>query len=194
MGLFSSLFGKKKPFKVHNKVWMLEETKNKMLAEQLKNSSTKTLLVSFFDETYKRMETLVADLPQVKLMKASDIVQRRKDTDLKIWFSQTDKELLFAEHYPLLREEEEVLQYLAELSGAEVNAQFYISLEDPLIIRFSGDKIKSMMERMGMAAEENLQHTMIDNSIQRAQEKLQEKIPRAIKTNSAAEWFKVNAA
>lgn len=192
MSLFSSLFGKKKSLNIHNKVWMQEATKDKKLAEYLSSTTGKVLLISFFEETAKKMEALCAGKPGIKCMKASDILLHRKDTELKIWFSQSEKELLFSEHYPLRNEEEEVLQYIAGLSGEPVSAVFFTSLEDPLIAAVSGQSIKSMMEKLGMGPEEMLQHSLIDSSIKRAQEKLQEKTQQPIRANSAKEWFRLN--
>jgi hypothetical protein len=193
MSLFSSLFGKKKPFTIHNKVWMEEPMKDKKLMEHLASSAEKKiLLISFFEETHKKMEEAVSGMPHIKCMKAGDITQHRRDTELKVWFSSMEKELLFAEHSPLLLEEEEALQLMADLSGQEMQAVFYISLDDPIIAAFSGTKVKSMMERMGMAPEEMIQHSMIDSSIQNAQKKLQEKVGMPMKANSLKEWFSVN--
>ncbi|MFL5752744.1 MAG: hypothetical protein ACJ76F_05010 [Bacteroidia bacterium] len=190
MGLFSSLFGKKKPFSIHNRVWADEKVKDNMLADHLKSAEKSILLVSFFEETHSRME--IFSSAHVKSLRASDIVQRRKDAELKTWLSQPDQELIFAEHFPFFSEEELVLQYLADLSGAQVSADFYISLDDPIIVAVSGDKVKSLMQRMGVDPEEMIRHSMIDSSIQKAQEKIQEKVAVAVKANSLKEWFRLN--
>lgn len=58
--------------------------------------------------------------------------------------------------------------------GDPGSSQFYVSLEDNLMRLFQSDRIASMMDKMGHKDGENLQHSMLSKSIERAQKKVEE--------------------
>lgn len=66
------------------------------------------------------------------------------------------------------------------------------SLDDALIQHFGGDRLKSLMEKLGHKEGEILEHSMISASIQKAQEELDRNVSDPIDAASAAEWFALN--
>ena len=58
--------------------------------------------------------------------------------------------------------------------GDPGSSQFYVSLEDNLMRLFGSERIAKMMDRMGLAEGEVIQHSMISKSIERAQKKVEE--------------------
>ncbi|MEJ7737126.1 MAG: preprotein translocase subunit SecA [Chitinophagaceae bacterium] len=58
--------------------------------------------------------------------------------------------------------------------GDPGTSQFYASLEDDLMRMFGSDRIASLMDKMGYKEGEVIQHSMITNSIERAQKKVEE--------------------
>ena len=58
--------------------------------------------------------------------------------------------------------------------GDPGSSQFFVSLEDNLMGWFGSDRIAKMMDRMGHEEGEAIQHSMISNSIERAQKKVEE--------------------
>ncbi|MEE6186860.1 preprotein translocase subunit SecA [Niabella digestorum] len=58
--------------------------------------------------------------------------------------------------------------------GDPGSSQFYVSLEDDLMRMFGSDRIASMMDKLGYKEGDVIQHSMISNSIQRAQKKVEE--------------------
>ena len=52
-------------------------------------------------------------------------------------------------------------------------SRFYLSLEDPLMRLFASDTVKNMMRRMGMEYGESISHSMVTNSIIKAQRKVE---------------------
>ncbi len=58
--------------------------------------------------------------------------------------------------------------------GDPGSSLFYIALEDDLMRMFGSERIASLMDRMGYKEEENIQHSMISKSIERAQKKVEE--------------------
>ena len=51
--------------------------------------------------------------------------------------------------------------------------RFYISLDDDLMRRFASEKVKNMMKRLGMTADEAIEHNMVTKSIERAQKQVE---------------------
>ncbi len=58
--------------------------------------------------------------------------------------------------------------------GDPGSSQFYVSLEDDLMRMFGSERIASLMDKLGYKEGDVIQHTMISNSIQRAQKKVEE--------------------
>jgi preprotein translocase subunit SecA len=54
-------------------------------------------------------------------------------------------------------------------------SRFYLSLEDDLMRIFAGDRVKNLMERMGMPDNEPIEHPMVTKSIENAQKKVEER-------------------
>ena len=52
-------------------------------------------------------------------------------------------------------------------------SQFYVSLEDELMRRFGGDKLKSLMTSLGLPDDEPIQNKIISNTIESAQKKIE---------------------
>ncbi len=57
--------------------------------------------------------------------------------------------------------------------GDPGETQFYVSLEDQLMRVFASDMLKSMMGKLGMPEDEPIQHKIISNSLESAQEKIE---------------------
>ncbi len=58
--------------------------------------------------------------------------------------------------------------------GDPGSSQFFVSLEDNLMRLFGSERIAKLMDRMGLDDGEVIQHSMITNSIERAQKKVEE--------------------
>jgi preprotein translocase subunit SecA len=59
--------------------------------------------------------------------------------------------------------------------GDPGSSRFYLSLEDDLMRIFAGDRVKALMERMGMPDNEPIMHPWVSKSIQDAQRKVEER-------------------
>ena len=57
--------------------------------------------------------------------------------------------------------------------GDPGTTQFYISLEDELMRRFGGDKLKNIMERLGLPEDQPIQNAIISKQIESAQTKIE---------------------
>jgi preprotein translocase subunit SecA len=58
--------------------------------------------------------------------------------------------------------------------GDPGSSQFFVSLEDDLMRMFGSERIAKIMDRLGIKDGEVIQHSMITNSIERAQKKVEE--------------------
>ncbi|HMQ68812.1 MAG TPA: preprotein translocase subunit SecA [Ignavibacteria bacterium] len=58
--------------------------------------------------------------------------------------------------------------------GDPGSSKFYLSLEDDLMRLFGSDRIANVMQKLGIKEGEAIEHTMITNSVERAQKKVEE--------------------
>lgn len=98
-----------------------------------------------------------------------------------------NKTIVFLEHFPLPDEENEIL---SKFMNSEII--FLNGLDEALFRQFGGDRIIGLMDKLGMAEDEKIEHQMISNSIKNAQEKIQKKVQFPNQANSAGDWFKIN--
>lgn len=57
--------------------------------------------------------------------------------------------------------------------GDPGSSQFYVSLEDELMKRFGGDRVKSVMDRLGLPEDQPIENKIISKSIESAQAKIE---------------------
>ncbi|MCH2107815.1 MAG: preprotein translocase subunit SecA [Polyangiaceae bacterium] len=59
--------------------------------------------------------------------------------------------------------------------GDAGSSRFYLSLEDELMRMFGGEKVKNLMDRIGMPDDEPIEHPMVNRSVENAQRKVEER-------------------
>jgi preprotein translocase subunit SecA len=59
--------------------------------------------------------------------------------------------------------------------GDPGSSRFYLSLEDDLMRIFAGDRVKTLMDRMGMPDDEPIEHPWVTRSVENAQRKVEER-------------------
>jgi preprotein translocase subunit SecA len=59
--------------------------------------------------------------------------------------------------------------------GDPGSSRFFLSLEDDLMRIFAGDRVKNLMERMGMPDNEPIEHPWVTKSVENAQKKVEER-------------------
>jgi len=57
--------------------------------------------------------------------------------------------------------------------GDPGSSQFFISLEDDLMRIFGSDRLKSMMDRLGMSEDEEIRHGLVSRAIEKAQKRVE---------------------
>lgn len=204
-----SFFGKKDlPLvRLDDVIWISQEAKWAALLENLQKSveSKPTWLIYFFERTFNTLQTLLTNLqkPYEWVQSAENL----KDTS-KIWifsanefrhlssylkkdFANKELSVFFAEHYPLAEEENEILKKIGDISF-KAKAYVYTSFDEPILKKFSGDKILEMLKKMGAKETESLSHQLITKAIKEAQKKIGESIKHEQRAVSMEDWFAKN--
>jgi hypothetical protein len=172
------LFGKKeKPVPVSDLIW-LNDTGKKAGLFQLLKQKPEAVLCTWFANTATEFETFL----EGKEPGHTIYLQRELHTSVT-----NGKEIIFLEHYPLFKKEQELFR---SLNAAAITV--LSSLEDPLLTQFGGEKISNLMRTLGVAEEEVLSHKMITSSLVNAQQKLDKEISTELPATSAEEWFTRN--
>ena len=156
------LFKKKEATtKIIDKVWLEEAIKFQSLVEEWKKDNT-IIYIFWFDETLRNAASFFAK----EITKPAQLLTARKASSAFL----KDKNIIFAEHYPLQQKEKELYK---KLNLEKVNV--WSALDEPLFQIFGSEKIIQLMKQLGMKENESVQHTMLSKAIQNAQEKIEKK-------------------
>ncbi len=164
-------------FPIMDLVWISEEAKKGGFIRLIREHPG-AVVVSWFDQTRNFFEECLLE------EKLSDIsVQRAHMTSSD---EVKGKTVLFLEHYPLLSRERRLLK-----GWKPARILFLTALDEPLFSRFGGDRLIELLQRLGLAETENLEHPLITKSIAQAQRKLDGMLKGGdIMAESQEEWFK----
>lgn len=170
------LFKKKAPsINVINKVWMNENAKWNGCLQLLKGNPN-IQFITWFDETYLKLNSFLGQNNyQHKVIMYRQAISSQSD------------HYVFAEHYPLYSKEEELYKHLAMPTAIVLS-----SLDEPLFQKFGSNNIITLLEKMGISADEVIEHNMISSSIKRAQEKIAAQVIVDNTANNQADWLKRN--
>lgn len=169
------LFKKKtQGIKVVDKIWMTEKANFSAVAAVLKNKPG-TLCLTWFAET---KNNLCAYLREQNLDTCS--VQMADAAPIYLDAAH----VIFIEHHPLESEEQ---KKFADLGLQE--ATVFSSLEEPIFQLFGGEKIVTLLKKMGINEDEVIEHKLISASIKRAQEKIAVKAIITGNAKSQGDWL-----
>ena len=99
--------------------------------------------------------------------------------EIKVWENEHEKVLELGGLYVVGTERHEArridnqLRGRAGRQGDKGESQFYVSLEDDLMRIFGGDRMKALMDRLGLPDDQAIHHKLISNSIEQAQRKVE---------------------
>jgi len=99
--------------------------------------------------------------------------------------------ILFAEHYPLFKTENDLLQSLDSL-GKHVSYFFYMSFDEPVLTRFGAAKIVELMRNLGVGDDEMISSPLITRAIVNVQKKIESKVKFELSGFSLEDWFDKN--
>lgn len=172
------LFRKKKnSTQVTDLVFATRQAKWQALA-QLVAAHPDVLLTAWFEDTADDLNLFLAGLtPTPGIVICRDLRKHLVN----------GRDLVFIEHHPSA-EKESALHVELQLATAKV----YSSLEEELFTRFGGEKLVSLMNKMGMPEDEAVSHPLVTRSIQNIQRKIDRSLALELPARNMKEWMQKN--
>ncbi|HMY23218.1 MAG TPA: hypothetical protein PLL59_05110 [Chitinophagales bacterium] len=188
------LFKQKKSIQVTDLIWKTERIKYDALIKQLQDNN-KHILIYFFEDTKKSIvdELQTASINFSENTSSNAHILVLKSTQILQMSSAENVNIIFVEHYPLLSTEQKLKQHILEVLNIQ-NVTFYTSFEDELFQLFGAEKILAIMEKMGFNENEPMSHNLISSSIEKAQQKIEEKVSIDTNTRQRKDWFVMYAS
>lgn len=188
------LFKQKKSIQVTDLIWKTERIKYDALIMQLQDNN-KHILIYFFEDTKKSIidELQTASINFSENTSSNAHILVLKSTQILQMSSAENVNIIFVEHYPLLSTEQKLKQHILEVLNIQ-NVTFYTSFEDELLQLFGAEKILAIMEKMGFNENEPMSHNLISSSIEKAQQKIEEKVSIDTNTRQRKDWFVMYAS
>jgi hypothetical protein len=175
--MFSFFWKKETKTKIIDRVFLSSEAKYSAILQQICDPSN-VVIVTWFEESHGSIEARVqSNHLNAEIYLAREIAAHNIQ----------GKTILFAEHHPLITKQKELLQKLRLKE-----AVFYSALDEPFFKHFGGDRMISMMEKLGLSGNEAIEHHMITNAIKNVQEKIAKEVIIEHSAQSQAEWFSKN--
>ena len=168
------LFGKKnKGLNVIDKIWMTEKAKFEACLE-MKRSNPDVMFVAWFEDMRSKLQAFLL---------ANNLDEQVYLAD-RLATVQESKDLIFVEHHPLAPEEQ---RKATELGRDQITV--LSSMSEPIFQLFGADRIIETMKKMGMAENEMIEHSMVSDSIKRAQENIASKSLINPSARSQGDWL-----
>jgi hypothetical protein len=182
-------FGKKKKVCFSSMVMMSRPALDKLLISGLYKNEF--ILVTFFTSTRNELLKMINDSSLEEMIIPADRIINSIAIPRINTLLMTGKKIVLGERHPLSSYEIQVAERL-ESAGIPLPLAAYASLDDTLLLRAGGEKVKSLMQRMGMKEDEIISHSMIESSIEKFQSKIADKVMFESHTQSPEEWFRMN--
>jgi hypothetical protein len=105
--------------------------------------------------------------------------------------NDTTYSLHLLERYPIPEPDQRILDFL-NLRSDFAPPIAYVSFDEPWLVRTLGDRLTALMERIGINKNEVIEHKLVSNSLQRAQEKLGKMVRRDFPQDTQDKWLEFN--
>ena len=176
--MFNFSKNKKPETKVKYIIWISSEAKWRGL-EELWKKDPNIVFVFWFDET---LDEAKSNIDPIIIDKIQFALAREVNHHLV-----PNRPVIFTEHYPLQKKEQELFQQL-QLKEVKVLS----ALDEPLFKKFGADKIVQLVKQMGMGENDPLENQMISNAIKNAQQKLEKQVIIDHSAPSQRNWLEKN--
>jgi hypothetical protein len=181
-------FGKKKKVFFAPKILMTRQALDYLLLNTLR--ANEIVLITFFSSTRNHLLKTGNDPGLEELIIPADKIMNGSALSRISSFATQGKRIALAERHPLGANEKQLAEKL-ETNGFAFPLDAFAALDDAIMLQAGGERIKSLMLKMGMKEDEIIEHSMIESSIQKFQEKIAEK-SAGLPAQSAEEWFRLN--
>jgi hypothetical protein len=99
--------------------------------------------------------------------------------------------IIVGERHPLRSHDEAVVETAAGASGRS-RVVFHLSLEDPLMQRFSKAWVGDTLKRLGMGEDKSIKSKLVSRRLRMAQKKIEADSTSDLPAESAEEWLRIN--
>jgi hypothetical protein len=173
-----SLFKKKDSIPITDYIFMTSAAKWAALA-QLQKEDNSVYFIGWFNDSLDIGRSIFRqqNLDDSRLLSAKEC----NSTNMQ------DHIVIFVEHYPLRNVETALFERL-HLKKVKI----YAALDEPLFLRFGGEKIVQLMQKMGMKETEMVQNNLISQAIRNAQEKMEKNLVIEQNADSQQDWIRKN--
>lgn len=219
VSLFGWLFRKRRNVEAPDRIWLSEAATRNGLATAVRerwNHSRLIIVVASFPNRLVELESLLNELglPFERMQRSIDAAQiadaLRESSDVRILLGTGDLlflseiepddidnavsvSILVRERHPLRAVDERIEQFARSLP-CQTTVQFFVSLDDALMKRFSGEWVKNLLRQMGMAESEAIESPMVARRIKAAQQKVaQQVLETPTSAASGDDWFAANS-
>lgn len=173
-GPLKALFKSSEPeIKIIDKVWLSADAKFKACAA-MAAANPGCVFVCWFPDT---LNTLKGFLGERNLMLATQPASALLQHNM----------IVFAEHHPLLRKETALFKSL-NLKEAPILS----SLDEPLFMRFGGERTREVVQKLGMKEDEVIGSNFITRAVRNAQLKIEKQVTVEREAASQQEWLNLN--
>lgn len=150
-----------------------------LISEAMKSES---VIVYFFEATRKEIDLLLkaAGPSTIQLINAGGVSSS----------SALPSRTFVAELHPLASPYSKLVSTLREKKVEDIVLLSY--LESPFFINLGGERIKNIMNSMGLSEDESISHTMVTKAIENSQQKLEKKVVNEKVADSMENWFEIN--
>ena len=198
MGLFDWLTGKKDKVEVvEDRIWMTQQAKNagihREVAQAVANPDgpCAIFVVAHFKDCLEQLQTVVAGFDRDRiLVTLADALGGRTPTDLAADESRSIL-IIVGERHPLPSHDEVILDF-ARSQPCRCRLVYHVSLDDPLMKRFSGEWVEGILRRLGMKEDEAIESRLVGRHIQSALAKIAKSATGDAPANSAEGWLERN--
>lgn len=157
--------------------------------DELENS---TIPFRYYDTLHARYETVNAmgNMAVKTLLLPAQILESlpfQSDSGEK----NGEITIMVSGHHPLPKQDEIITRF-ADALRRKTTIVYYQSFDDKLLQQFGAERLKDLMQKMGLKQGEVISHPMVTSSIKKAQEKIAEKVNSQQTAVSEEEWFTLN--
>lgn len=189
-----SILGSKPSNEVKYKVYLTKIAKYRQLMDYLieqLNSEKRIHLVAHFDQTYSELVQLLTKAgidydEQIGTNGSLLLLSKSWEIKNRSQLPDGDHLLVAAEIHPMSVREE----HLKNLHKNEMVV--FCALDNPFFELFGGDRIRTLMGKLGLKENEAIEHPMVAKAIVNAQKKMDKKAVNEKPAYSIREWMNLN--
>tara|TARA_R110000744_G_scaffold106203_1_gene202395 strand:- start:157 stop:699 length:543 start_codon:yes stop_codon:yes gene_type:complete len=149
-----------------------------LIADAVQSPST---IFYFFEETGNELRALLdaARAETIKLLNWKDANK-----------TMISDKAYIAELYPLSGPYTNLINSVQQRSKTSIQALSH--LDSPIFIKMGGEKLKTLVARLGIREDESISHAMVTRAISNLQSKLDQKVVAEREANSIEDWYRTN--